>query len=218
MEEEVISILRRNGTAFITFASGRRITVPSAMLEELAVAKGTRADPEEITAQKDEKAPAFCLRQVLLWQSRRDHAAEEMKRRLVMMGYPAAAADAALEKLGECDVVSDRRYCESLVRRKKRGRGREALLMEMRARGVDADTAAAALEQELDAEEEARGAARLAADMLRRGRDRDRVYLALLRRGYSRSLSMKALDAALKVMPEGEEEEKFHRKEIFLQE
>ena len=77
----------------------------------------------------------------------------------------------ALRRLEKSGVVSDLRCCESLVRRKKRARGREGLMMEMRARGVDAETAAAALESEMDEAEEARSALRQAAEMLRRGKD-----------------------------------------------
>ena len=196
MEEEVVSVLRRNGAAIIGFSSGRGITVPAAMLAEIPLSKGTRADPDEIAAKTAEKAGAYCLRQVLLWQARRDHASEEMKRRLVMMGYPSGAADEALEQLKKCGAVSDRLCCESLVRRKKRGRGREALMMEMRARGVDGETARAALEEELDPEEEARSAFRLAQALLARGKAPERVFQALRRRGYARADALRALDRA----------------------
>ncbi len=197
MDEEVTGILRRGGAAHITFASGRRIILPSAMLEELPVSRGTRADPEELCRLAAGKAPAYCLRQVMLWQSRRDHAEGEMKERLLRMGYPGDAADGALDRLRSCGAVSDRRYCESLVRRKKRSRGRGALLREMRARGVDEDTALAALEEEMDEEEETGNAVRLALGLLRRGKDRDRVFSALLRRGYPRGICMRALERAL---------------------
>ena len=217
MEEEVVSVLRRNGAAIIGFSSGRGITVPAAMLAEIPLSKGTRADPDEIAAKTAEKAGAYCLRQVLLWQARRDHASEEMKRRLVMMGYPSGAADEALEQLKKCGAVSDRRCCESLVRSKKRRRGREGLMMEMRARGVDAETAAAALESEMDEAEEARSALRQAAEMLRRGKDREKVFLGLRRRGYSRSLCVKALEEALRESAE-DGEENIHQNEILWQE
>ena len=65
MEEEVVSVLRRNGAALIGFSSGRGITVPAAMLAEIPLLKGTRADPDEIIAKTAEKAGAYCLRQVL---------------------------------------------------------------------------------------------------------------------------------------------------------
>ena len=196
MEEEVVSVLRRNGAALIGFSSGRGITVPAAMLAEIPLSKGTRADPDVIIAKTAEKAGAYCLRQVLLWQARRDHASEEMKRRLVMMGYPSGAADEALEQLKACGAVSDRRCCESLIRGKKRRRGREGLMMEMRARGVDGETARAALEEELDPEEEARSAFRLAQALLARGKAPERVFQALRRRGYARADALRALDRA----------------------
>ncbi len=196
MEDEVKGVVKRMGAAHISFASGRHIVLPAAMLEEIPVTGGMRADPDVLEAQAAARAPAYCLRQVLLWQSGRDHAASEMRQRLRMMGYPPEAADGALEKMQESGIVSDRRYCESLVRRKKRNRGREALLTEMRARGVDEDTARSALETEMDAEEEFRGALRTAEGLMKRGKDRDRVFLALRRRGYSRGMSIRALEAA----------------------
>ena len=196
MEEEVIRVTRSHGAARVAFGSGRSLTIPSAMLEEIPLAAGKSADPDGVLALAEKKAPAYCLRQVLEWQSRRDHASAEMKRRLRMMGYPADVADEALEQLEKSGIVSDLRCCESLVRRKKRARGREGLMMEMRARGVDGETARAALEEELDPEEEARGAFRLALRLLERGRAPDSVFLALRRRGYAHGDALRALEKA----------------------
>ena len=196
MEEAVIRVTRSHGAARVAFESGKSLLIPSAMLEEIPLAAGRRADPEGVMAFADQKAPAYCLKQVIEWQSRRDHAAAEMKRRLTMMGYPASVADEALRQLEKSGIVSDLRCCESLVRRKKRGRGREALMMEMRARGVDGETARAALEEELDPEEEARSAFRLAQALLARGKAPERVFQALRRRGYARADALRALDKA----------------------
>ena len=209
MEEEVTGIVRRNGALRIAFASGRSMTCPAAALEGCPVSVGMRLDPEVTEKKIGKAAAACCLRQVLLWQSRRDHAAEEMRRRLVTMGYPADAADAAIRRLADCGAVSDTRYCESLVRRKKRSRGREALIMEMRAHGVEEETAAAALEKELDGPEEAESAYRFALRQLERGREKDKVFLGLRRRGYSHDLSMEALKKALVRTEEASEEEDF---------
>ncbi len=196
MEEAVIRVTRSHGAAWVAFESGKSLLIPSAMLEEIPLAAGRSADPEGVMAFAEQKAPAYCLKQVIEWQSRRDHAAAEMKRRLTMMGYPASVADEALRQLEKSGIVSDLRCCESLVRRKKRGRGREALMMEMRARGVDGETARAALEEELDPEEEARSAFRLAQALLARGKAPERVFQALRRRGYARADALRALDRA----------------------
>lgn len=196
MEEAVIRVTRSHGAARVAFESGKSLLIPSAMLEEIPLAAGRSADPEGVMAFAEQKAPAYCLKQVIEWQSRRDHAAAEMKRRLTMMGYPASVADEALRQLEKSGIVSDLRCCESLVRRKKRGRGREALMMEMRARGVDGETARAALEEELDPEEEARSAFRLAQALLARGKAPERVFQALRRRGYARADALRALDKA----------------------
>ncbi len=196
MEEAVIRVTRSHGAARVAFESGKSLLIPSAMLEEIPLAAGRSADPEGVMAFTEQKAPAYCLKQVIEWQSRRDHAAAEMKRRLTMMGYPASVADEALRQLEKSGIVSDLRCCESLVRRKKRGRGREALMMEMRARGVDGETARAALEEELDPEEEARSAFRLAQALLARGKAPERVFQALRRRGYVRADALRALDRA----------------------
>ena len=201
MEEEVIRVKCIHGAAQVAFESGRSLVIPSAMLEEIPLAAGKSADPEGVMALAEKKAPAYCLRQVIEWQSRRDHAAAEMKRRLRMMGYPDDVANDALRQLEKSGVVSDLRCCESLVRRKKRARGREGLMMEMRARGVDGETARAALEEELDPEEEAQNALRLALGLLARGREPDRVFQALRRRGYAHADAMRALNRAREEAP-----------------
>ena len=100
MEEAVIRVTRVHGAAKVAFESGRSLVIPSAMLEEIPLAAGRSADPEEVLALAGKKAPAYCLKQVIEWQSRRDYAAAEMKRKLTMMGYPAFAAEEALKESG----------------------------------------------------------------------------------------------------------------------
>jgi regulatory protein len=126
--------------------------------------------------------------------SHRPRAAEELRRRLVRKGFGEEVAEATVEKLGGAGLVDDAAFAEGFVRDRVRLRphGRRRLRQELRARGVDEETAGAAIEEVVGGEEgesEVELARRAAARWRPRpgedpGRARRRLHGFLARRGF----------------------------------
>lgn len=141
-------------------------------------------DPEEV-------ARAIALRLLTAAPRSRAQLAEAMARRDV----PSEVADKVLDRFTEVGLVDDAAYAGSLVRTRhaERGLSRVALANELRRKGIDPATAATALDEVGDEDEEAAArhlvARKLAAT---RGLDRQtrmrRTYAALGRKGYAPGL------------------------------
>ena len=82
------------------------------------------------------------------WLARREHGSQELRRKLIGKGCPAAVADQTVEQLQRERLLSDERFLESLVRaRRTRGYGPLRIRKELRDKGVTRD----AIERGLDA-------------------------------------------------------------------
>lgn len=140
--------------------------------------------------------------QDLLWKAReaaynllsfRPRTAVELRRRLLRKEFPPAVADACVTGLVEKGLVSDADFAELFVRDRVRLRpkGRRMIVQELRAKGVDAETAEEVVADVWEAEEVSDVAlAKEAAAKWwpRRGEDprkaRARLYAFLGRRGF----------------------------------
>ncbi|WP_418277254.1 regulatory protein RecX [Isoptericola jiangsuensis] len=135
----------------------------------------------------------------------------ELARSLARKGFPEAVVDPVLERMQAVQLVDDEAYADMIVRTRhaERGQARRAISRELSRRGIDADTAAVALEQ-IDPEDERCAAAALARKHVARtrGLDRDvrlrRAVGALSRKGYGPSVAFAAVKDAL--ADEGEED------------
>jgi regulatory protein len=137
----------------------------------------------------------------------RPRAAAELRRRLVQKGIVAARAEAAVGRLVEQGLVDDRAFALAVTRSKALGGGasRRRIGQELARRGVDRETADAAVEEvwrdeEVDQSETVERLARKRLGALRgleAGAQRRRLYAFLARRGYDADEIRRALDAAL---------------------
>ena len=156
-------------------------------------------------------ARTIALRQLTAAPRSRAELAQAMARRDV----PEEAAEAVLDRFTELKLVDDAAYAEMLVRSRHttRGLARRGLAHELRAKGIEDATAAAALDQ-LDPEQElataralvARklgGTARLEPEVRLR-----RLAGMLARKGYPPGLALRVVKDALAAeghdLPEGE--------------
>jgi regulatory protein len=123
-----------------------------------------------------------------------------MDRKLV----PADVAEQVLDRLGEVNLVDDAAFAEGYVRYRQRERGlaRRALAYELRSKGVDDETASAALE-ELDPEAETEVARELVRRKLKATRGLDsatrirRLSGMLARKGYPAGTAITVVRDAL---------------------
>jgi regulatory protein len=161
--------------------------------------------PEEQTQdprKREEQARNVCLR--LLTVRARTRA--ELETQLTKRGYPDEVTATVLDRLTEVGLIDDADFAEQWVRTRRAhaGKGKRALAVELRKKGVDGEIIDAAL-AELDPAAERQRAEQLVRDKLRRERlaDADDVKVTrrlvgmLARRGYSQSMAFDVVSVEL---------------------
>lgn len=151
---------------------------------------------------REEQAKNLCLR--LLTVRARTRA--ELEGQLSKRGYPDEVGAAVLDRLADAGLVDDEDFAEQWVRSRhaNAGKGRRALAVELRKKGV-ADEAITAALADLDPGAERARAEQLVRDKLRRERlgDTDdtkvtrRLVGMLARRGYSQSMAFDVVSVEL---------------------
>ncbi|MDR7273446.1 regulatory protein RecX [Catenuloplanes atrovinosus] len=146
-----------------------------------------------------EVAREICLRQL----ATRPRTRAELAAALTKREISAEVIDSVLARYDEVGMIDDAAFAREWVTTRHRGRGlaRRALADELRRRGVDAETAGAALD-ELDPETEEETAFALAARKVRVARGEPdavfrRVVGMLARKGYPAGLAIRAVKAAM---------------------
>nr|CRL77168.1 recombination regulator RecX [Mycolicibacterium malmesburyense] len=144
----------------------------------------------------------MCLR--LLTARARTRA--ELAGQLAKRGYPDDVSDQVLDRLEQVGLIDDAGFAEQWVRsrRANAGKGRRALIAELRTKGVDSEVIEAALADDEPGAERAR-AERLVADKLRREKlvEGEEAKLArrlvgmLARRGYGQTMAFDVVKVAL---------------------
>ncbi|MCU1668864.1 MAG: recX [Blastococcus sp.] len=150
-------------------------------------------DPEAV-------ARSLCLRALTGAPKTRQQLADLLTRR----GVPEPAAVAVLDRFGEVGLIDDAAFARAWVSSRQAGRGlaRRALKAELRAKGVDPEVAAEAVEVVDDDDE--RATARLLVERRLRGMSRldrttatRRLIGMLARKGYGGGLAAGVVREAL---------------------
>lgn len=148
------------------------------------------------------------------WQAReaalrllavRPRSAAELIRRLRMKGYEPEIGEEVIARLRDLGMIDDAAFAGTLVRDRVRlkPQGARRLANELRARGVDEETARAAIRETMDGEQtDERELARRAAEKWRPrageepARARRRLHGYLARRGFDSEVIREVLDEA----------------------
>jgi regulatory protein len=159
-------------------------------------------DPEAPEEMRDPESVArgICLRALTGAPKTRQQLADLLSQR----GVPDEAAETVLDRLTEVQLIDDAAYARAWVSSRQAGRGlaRRALSAELRAKGVDAEVAAEAVEA-VDDEEERAAAQRLVARKVPGMRRLDRATATrrlmgmLARKGYNGGLAAAVVREAL---------------------
>ncbi len=166
-------------------------------------------DPESPIAEDVEPDPASVARAIVLRQLTSSAKSRlQLARKLAERNIPEDVAEAVLDRFQEVRLIDDADFADMWVRSRSQSRklAKGALRRELSDKGIDAETAAAALEQLSDADEEA--AARLLVERkLRPGTDlsdraeRDkitrRLASMLARKGYQPSQAFRVVGEVL---------------------
>lgn len=160
--------------------------------------------PESEMSDPESVARGVCLRALTGAPKTRQQLADLLAKR----GVPEPAALAVLDRFGEVGLIDDAAFARAWVSSRQAGRGlaRRALTAELRAKGVDPEVAAEAVEAVDDDDE--RAAARLLVERRLRGMSRlDRTTASrrlvgmLARKGYSGGLAAAVVREALDRLP-----------------
>lgn len=166
-------------------------------------------DPEAAIAADAEADPASVARAIVLRQLTSSAKSRlQLSRKLAERNIPEDVAEAVLDRFEEVRLIDDAEFADMWVRSRSQSRklAKGALRRELADKGIDADTAAAALEQLSDADEEV--SARLLVERkLRAGTDlsdraeRDkitrRLASMLARKGYQPSQAFRIVGEVL---------------------
>jgi regulatory protein len=168
-------------------------------------------DPEDDLRGRDgEPDPHDVARQIVLRQlAMAPRSRQQLRDKLRQRGCADDVAESVLDRMAEVGLVDDEAYAAMLVRSKQAGRGlaARALARELRTKGVDDDTARAALE-EIDPEDERERARALVEKRLRtmHGLAPDvqarRLAGMLARKGYASSTAYAVVREAIADAPE----------------
>jgi regulatory protein len=168
-------------------------------------------DPEEDLQSRDgEPDPYDVARQIVLRQlALSPKSRQQLRDKLRQRNCPDDVAETVLNRMAEVGLVDDDAYAAMVVRSQQAGRGlaRRALARELRTKGVDEETAAAALDS-IDPEAEHDRARQLVAKKLKAMHGLDatvqtrRLAGMLARKGYSSELSMRVIRQAVAEAPE----------------
>jgi len=168
-------------------------------------------DPGQDLQQRDSEPDAHDVaRQIVLRQlAMAPRSRQQLRDKLRQRNCPDDVAEAVLDRMTEVGLVDDEAYAAMLVRSQQAGRGlaARALARELRTKGIDDDTAHAALD-EIDPEDERERARTLVAKKLRTMHGLEatvqtrRLAGMLARKGYPSSVAFSVIREALAEAPE----------------
>lgn len=154
----------------------------------------------------DRTEPVDALTVALRLLSRREMSVAELRQRLADRDVPDADAERTIQRLSEDGTLSDGRAALAIARTHAavKGRGRLRVKRELAARGIDADTARAALDEVFGETAEADLLERALRRRLRTGRITDqaqfrRLYAYLSRLGFASDAIVKLLKKHSKI-------------------
>ncbi len=168
------------------------LTVDEIFWFSCGLVSGDEINEEELTAFEEAAGSRRAFNSALNSLDYRDHSEKEIRAKLLRK-HDADYVDEAVEKLIELDLVNDERYAENYARElfERKRFGKMRIKSELRAKGISADIANAAVE-ELFEEEEPDNVQRIVDIIGKRYYNRmndevgrKKVFSALQRMGYS---------------------------------
>ncbi|MDF0531464.1 regulatory protein RecX [Tsukamurella sp. 8F] len=178
--------------------------------EEPEAVGDTPADPEEI-ARREGQARDLVYRAL----GARDHSRAELRAKLAKRGFDEDLAERVLARFVNAGLVDDAMFAQRWVESRHRysGRGRRALAMELRRKGIGDAEAAEALQQVTRDDERERAAELVERKLARKQVPEDRAECDRLvqrlvgmlgRRGYHPSLALSVVLDAVRVSAGGD--------------
>jgi regulatory protein len=137
---------RHPGYQLVEVDRGRFASLPVEVVRRLGLVPGAELAPPTLQQLQLLADTEAAYRAAVRAQTRRPHARQDLRRRLVQKQHPSEAVDAALGRLAEQGVLDDRRFAEHYAAtRAAAGRGSTRLLQDLWRQGVERGVAEAAV-------------------------------------------------------------------------
>lgn len=164
-----------------------------------AITVGDQVDVDDLVERLRDMEPRLARERALRLLMYRERSALELQSRLLDDGYPPDVVEPLIAWLVETTLVDDVRFAEGFARMlvRSRGYGRERAMRELRTRGIDDESARAALDAAAPPGDEADRADALARRIRREGDTVPRLAARLARRGFAAGISLDAARSAL---------------------
>lgn len=203
MQNLMLTGVRRvHGRAILSLSNGESLTMPRAMLKERPYRGGTPFDRASFDAFIRERAYPFAMDKAVALLASRARTEKEIADALLKNAYPEEVVARVMARLHEAGYLDDGDFAERWASsRATKGVGARRIRMELRQKGVDADTIESTITSMDD--EQLQGGALTAARKAARGKDlslpseRQKVLAALARRGYDYVAARQALQALM---------------------
>lgn len=194
------SVRRVHSRAVLTLSNGETRVMPRALLRERPYRGGVPFDEAAFETLLRERSYPFALERAVSLLAVRARTERELRDALHQCAYSEAVIDRVIARMNEAGYIDDADFASQwAASRTGKGLGTRRIAMELRQKGVDAEQIEQALGQ-IDEEERMQSALR-AAQKAARGRelsspaDRQKVFAALMRRGYDSASAKKAIAA-----------------------
>ena len=196
----VKSVRRVHSRAVLTLSNGETRVMPRALLRERPYRGGVPFDEAAFEALLRERSYPFALERAVSLLAVRARTERELRDALHQCAYSEEVIDRVIARMNEAGYIDDADFASQwAASRTGKGLGTRRIVMELRQKGVDAEQIEQALGQ-IDEKERMESALR-AAQKAARGRelsspaDRQKVFAALMRRGYDSASAKKAIAA-----------------------
>lgn len=144
---------RRPEYRLVELDRGRFASIPAEALTGLGLVLGREVDEQVLERLQELADIEAAHRAALAALARRAHARFDLRRRLLQKQHPAAAVDAALDRLGAAGLLDDARFAvDYAASRSRRGRGPKRLVRDLQQQGVERRIAENAVRSSLAAE------------------------------------------------------------------
>jgi len=175
-------------------------TTSADVVKALELRVGHIEPADELAGRLDATEPRLARDRALRLLTYRDRSTADLLKRLTEDGYPGPVAGQVLTDLTRVGLVDDARFANSTARvlATIRGFGRQRILRELDAHGIDPGLAMAAVAEMLPEADELDSALRLARALATRPKaDVSRVAARLVRKGFATPLALRAARQAI---------------------
>ena len=210
MQERIQTIEENRRGALVTMESGEKLWFSrEALCQHPTLLPGQELDMEQTKSWLLPRQYPEALNTAVAMLAQRARASGEIKKKLAQKPYLDDTVDMVLYKLEKEGLLDDVAFSKEWAAARSRSQvGKARILQELRQKGIDRETAQAAVE-ELDQEEKEQAAAALACRLVKRHRNESdprkamqKMLMAMARRGYGYEESRAAIQRALELLEE----------------